>query len=181
MMAAIPPSRQSAAAKKKRNAKPQQKPTHRHAIMLIRWSIPGSPPHRNQTRSKAHSARSCHRMVILAQGPPGRSTARSSQKTATVVLGSVGDQVVTTCMLIVVRNLARGGRPFGIIENVVTDSAHRRRGFGTLNLAAADDRAWSMNCYKIVLTTGSTRPSTWEFYERAGLSRGTKTAFEIRR
>ena len=82
-----PPSRQSAAAKKNGNAKPQQKPTHRHAIIdpLVN---PGSPPHRNRgTRSKAHSARSCHRMVILAQGPPGRSTwrARISRKTATVV------------------------------------------------------------------------------------------------
>src|SRR5262249_1285102 len=83
-----------------------------------------------------------------------------------VFLGSVGDQVVATCMLIVVRNLTRGGRPFGIIENVVTDSAHRRRGFGTLILAAAVERAWSENCYKVVLTTGSTRQSTWEFYER---------------
>jgi GNAT superfamily N-acetyltransferase len=98
-----------------------------------------------------------------------------------VFLGSVGDQVVTTCMLLVVRNLTRGGRSFGIIENVVTDSAHRRQGFGTLILAAAVDRAWSMNCYKVVLTTGSTRPSTWEFYESAGFKRGTRTAFEIRR
>ena len=98
-----------------------------------------------------------------------------------VLLGSVGDRVVTTCMLILVRNLTRGGRPFAIIENVVTDSAHRRRGFGTLILAAAVDRAWSMDCYKVVLTTGSTRPSTWEFYESAGFKRGTRTAFEMRR
>jgi hypothetical protein len=48
---------------------------------------PGSPPHRHLARSKADSTRPCHRVVILAQGSPSRSTARSSQKKATVMLG----------------------------------------------------------------------------------------------
>jgi GNAT superfamily N-acetyltransferase len=98
-----------------------------------------------------------------------------------IFLGSIGDQVVTTCMLTVIANLTRGGRPFAVIENVVTDPVHRRRGCGTSILAAAVDRAWSMDCYKVVLTTGSKNPSTWAFYERAGFKRGTRTAFEMRR
>src|SRR5476651_102555 len=57
---------------------------------------PGSPPHRHQTRSKAHPARTHHRMVALAQSSPGRRSARSLQsKTATVMLGPAdnGDQI----------------------------------------------------------------------------------------
>jgi SRSO17 transposase len=50
---------------------------------------PGSPPHRYQTRSKAASTCTHHRMAILAQGTSGRSPARSSQKTTTVMLGPV--------------------------------------------------------------------------------------------
>lgn len=99
----------------------------------------------------------------------------------TVFLGHVADQAITTCMLVVIGNLTRGGQPFAIIENVVTDPAYRRRGFGKAILAAAVDRAWAMNCYKVVLTTARNSASTWAFYERAGFKRGTRTAFEMRR
>ena len=83
-----PSSRQSAAAKKNQTP-PRQKPKHRHAVSdpLVN---PGNPPHRRQTCSKANSTRACHRMVILAQGSPGRSPESSFQtKITTVMLESV--------------------------------------------------------------------------------------------
>jgi GNAT superfamily N-acetyltransferase len=97
------------------------------------------------------------------------------------LVGEVDEQLVTTCILVVVPNLTRGGRSFAIIENVVTHPSYRRRGFGTAILREAIDRAWSMNCYKVVLTTGSKRESTLCFYEKVGFKRGTRTAFEMRR
>jgi hypothetical protein len=78
-----PPSRQSAAAQKKRNAGRRQKPKHSHAVTdpLVN---PGNPPRRHRARAKADQTRSHHRMVVLAQSPSGRRSARSSQKTPTV-------------------------------------------------------------------------------------------------
>jgi SRSO17 transposase len=85
MMAAIR-HRANPPPPKKRNAGPRQKPKHSHAVTdpLIN---PGNPPHRHQARAKADQTRSHHRMVVLAQSPPGRRSARSSQKTPTVMLG----------------------------------------------------------------------------------------------
>ncbi len=97
-----------------------------------------------------------------------------------IFLGDINGQVVTTCTLIVTPNLTRGGRPYAIIENVVTHSEFRNQGLGKAILAEAVRRAAESNCYKVVLTTGSKRESTLAFYEKAGFSRNSRSAFEIR-
>lgn len=98
----------------------------------------------------------------------------------TVLIGEASGQAVTTCTLITVPNLTRGGRSYAIIENVVTHGDYRNLGYGTAILAAAVERAKQADCYKIVLTTGSRRESTLRFYEGAGFSPASKTAFEMR-
>ena len=97
-----------------------------------------------------------------------------------VLLGEIGDQAVTTCTLVVVPNLTRGGRSYAVIENVVTHPDFRKQGMGRAILDDAVRRARDANCYKVVLTTGSKRESTLSFYEKAGFSRNTRTAFEQR-
>jgi hypothetical protein len=53
---------------------------------------PGNSAHRHQARPKADQASTHHRMVTLAQSSPGKRKARSPpSKTATVMLGSVGN------------------------------------------------------------------------------------------
>ena len=89
--------------------------------------------------------------------------------------------LVSSCMLVIVPNLTRGARSFGVIENVVTHAAYRGRGLGRAVLAAAVEAAWQADCYKVMLATGSRQGSTWRFYEGAGFSRATKTHFEVRR
>ena len=97
-----------------------------------------------------------------------------------VLLGEIGGEALTTCTLIIVPNLSRGGRPYALIENVVTHPNHRGKGLGTAILDAACERAWSHECYKVMLSTGSTRPATLSFYESAGFEQ-SRTGFQKRR
>lgn len=97
-----------------------------------------------------------------------------------VLVGALGDALVTSCTLIVIPNLIRGGKPYALIENVVTDADHRRRGFGRDVLQAAVERAWAEGCYKAMLMTGSKQASTLAFYEATGFEQ-SKTGFQVRR
>lgn len=72
---------------------------------------------------------------------------------------------------VVVPSLARGGRGYAVIENVVTHPECRRLGRGSAVVGAAVEAAWAANCYKVSLATGSQRESTLRFYEKAGFQR----------
>jgi GNAT superfamily N-acetyltransferase len=99
---------------------------------------------------------------------------------STIFLGLRDDRVVTTCTLIVVPNLTRGGAPYAFIENVVTDAQHRKRGYGKVILKTAISAAWRHDCYKVMLLTGSRDPATLSFYEEVGFEQ-SKTGFQARR
>ena len=89
----------------------------------------------------------------------------------------VDDVLVATCTLSVIPNLTRGCHPYGVIENVVTDRAFRRRGIGKAILQYALSEAWKRECYKVMLLTGRLNESTFRFYESAGFDRHSKQAF----
>jgi GNAT superfamily N-acetyltransferase len=98
----------------------------------------------------------------------------------TIFVCEVAGSAISTCMLVVCPNFSRAGRPFGLIENVVTDREYRRRGYGRLVVEHAVEAAREKGCYRVTLMTGSRREETLRFYEAAGLRRNTKTAFEAR-
>lgn len=87
--------------------------------------------------------------------------------------------VVGSCVLVVIPNLTRGGRPYALIENVVTHRDFRRQGIGRQILDFAVDAAWQAGCYKVMLMTGSTRPETHAFYQSVGFEQ-SKTGFQKR-
>jgi ribosomal protein S18 acetylase RimI-like enzyme len=99
----------------------------------------------------------------------------------TVIVAQAAEQLLSSCTLAIVPNLSRGGRSYGVIENVVTHADHRKLGLGRRVLAHALDIASQADCYKIHLATGSKRETTLRFYEGAGFQRGGKTYFEVRR
>lgn len=93
-----------------------------------------------------------------------------------VYLAEVNDRPVATCYLNIMPNLTRGGRPYALIENVVTDSEHRRNGIGKFLLQEVMSVAFKSGCYKVMLLSG--RDSQVQtFYEKCGMDMYGKTAF----
>ena len=99
---------------------------------------------------------------------------------SSIFLGLRGAIVVAACTLIIIPNLTRGGAPYALIENVITDAQHRKRGYGKLILEAAMAAAWRHDCYKVMLLTGSKDQATLRFYAEAGFEQ-SKTGFQARR
>jgi GNAT superfamily N-acetyltransferase len=89
----------------------------------------------------------------------------------------VDDRLVSTCTISVIPNLTRSCRPYGLIENVVTATTHRKQGIGKLVLQAALNFAWQRNCYKVRLMTARQDEATLRFYESSGFLRNEKHAF----
>lgn len=89
----------------------------------------------------------------------------------------VDGQIISTCTLTLIPNLVHALRPYGLVENVVTDPLHRKRGYATAVIHYALDEAWRAGCYKVMLATGSKKEETLRFYEKAGFKRGIKTGF----
>ena len=94
-----------------------------------------------------------------------------------ILLGEIGGELVSSCTLVVVPNLTRGGTPYALVENVVTHADHRCQGYGKSVLDAATKHAWGFDCYKVMLMTGSKETATLAFYERAGFKQ-SKTGFQ---
>jgi ribosomal protein S18 acetylase RimI-like enzyme len=92
----------------------------------------------------------------------------------------VEDRLVSSCTLTLTPNLTRACRPYGVIENVVTDASFRNRGFARAVLKKALDFSWASNCYKVMLMTGHKDEANLRFYESVGFNRHEKQAFIAR-
>lgn len=94
-----------------------------------------------------------------------------------IVVAQEEGMVVSSCTLVLVPNLTHRGRPYGLVENVVTHPAYRGRGFASACLDFARKLAQGEQCYKLMLMTGSKKQSTLDFYRNAGYHSGEKTGF----
>lgn len=86
-------------------------------------------------------------------------------------------KIVSSCVCVIIPNLTRNVRPYAFVENVVTHSDYRGRGYATECLDFAKTIAEKNNCYKMMLLTGSKEQKTLDFYKNAGYNCTDKTAF----
>ena len=94
-----------------------------------------------------------------------------------ILLVKTDGAIAASVTVVIVKNLTRNARPYAIVENVITNAAHRRKGYAAALLAEAVRMARAANCYKVSLTTGNQDAGTFAFYESCGFNRGDKTAF----
>ena len=94
-----------------------------------------------------------------------------------LIVNEVDGKIVSSCVCVIIPNLTRNVRPYAFVENVVTHADYRCRGYAGECLAYAKSIAERENCYKMMLLTGSKRPSTLHFYEQQGYNSTDKTAF----
>lgn len=94
-----------------------------------------------------------------------------------VIVKEIDGEIVSSCVCVIIPNLTRNIRPYAFVENVVTHSDYRKKGYATECLNYAKTIAENANCYKIMLLTGSKNDKTLNFYTNAGYNSTDKTAF----
>lgn len=86
-------------------------------------------------------------------------------------------KIVATGNMAIVPNLTRSGRPYAVIENVVTHPDYRRKGHGHAAIQLLLGFAKEQNCYKVMLLSSSKRKEAHEFYKSIGFDGDSKQGF----
>ena len=79
----------------------------------------------------------------------------------------------------VLPNMTYGGRPYGLVENVVTRQTARGQGFGKAVMGHCIAQARAAECYKLMLLTGQARNARG-FYEAVGFDADEKWGMMLR-
>lgn len=94
-----------------------------------------------------------------------------------IIVAEVEGKIVSSCTCIIVPNLTRNISPYALVENVVTKKEYEGKGYARACLDYAKKIAIENDCYKIMLSTGSHKERTHEFYKSCGYSSEGKTAY----
>lgn len=97
-----------------------------------------------------------------------------------VVVAEQDAVLASTCMLALIPNFPNGGRAIGLIEHVVTLPECRGRGLARAVMRHALDLAWSADCCKVVLLSGSQRLDAHRLYESLGFRGDIERGFVIK-
>jgi GNAT superfamily N-acetyltransferase len=92
-----------------------------------------------------------------------------AQPGRTLLVASLGGEVVGTVDCLVMPNLSREGRPIMFVENMVVAAAHRREGVGRRLMESALLVARRANCYKVQLMAAPNE-GVHEFYRACGFT-----------
>jgi glucosamine-phosphate N-acetyltransferase len=82
-----------------------------------------------------------------------------------IYVASIEEKIVATATLLVQMNLSHACKPYGHIENVVTDKKFRGQGIGNAIVHQLISEAQKRGCYKVILNCA---PRTIYFYKQCG-------------
>lgn len=85
-----------------------------------------------------------------------------------ILVAEMGDIVVGTFALIIIESAAHGGKPFGIIEDVVVSNNWQGKGIGKKMMLFAMQSCQEKGCYKLALSSHLQRNEAHQFYESLG-------------
>ena len=94
-----------------------------------------------------------------------------------VIVWEEDGKLISSCVCVIIPNLARNVRPYALVENVVTHADYRGRGCASACLDRAREIAEKAGCYKMMLLTGSKSEETLRFYRKAGYNSEDKMGF----
>jgi GNAT superfamily N-acetyltransferase len=80
-------------------------------------------------------------------------------------------EVVGTFALLIMDNLANGGVPSGIVEDVAVLPELQGQGIGKAMMRFAMERCRRDGCYKMMLSSNQIRTEAHRFYEALGFTR----------
>lgn len=119
--------------------------------------------------------------IDVPDGVEGRAAlAAILDHSGTQIFVADNDGPVAAVTLHILPNLTFGGRPYALIENVVTLKSYQGKGIGARIMKHALDAAWEAGCYKVMLLTG-TALGARGFYEKLGFEAESKHGMIIRR
>ncbi|MFV0368955.1 MAG: GNAT family N-acetyltransferase [Hyphomicrobiaceae bacterium] len=78
---------------------------------------------------------------------------------------------VGTYALLMMDNIAHGGRPLAVVEQVAVASNQRGRGVGTAMMQHAMSEAKATGCYKLQLSSNTRFKDAHKFYDKLGFTR----------
>lgn len=93
-----------------------------------------------------------------------------------LMVAEIGDEIVATATLLIQENLSHQGRPYGHIENVVTDQKYRNNNVGEKMIHFLVQVASFKNCYKVILNCSL---SNIHFYQKSGFKRDLQTEMRL--
>lgn len=88
-----------------------------------------------------------------------------------VYVAANNGNVVGTFVLYLLPNMTHHSRMAAMLENIVVDSKHRRKGIGRAMVEYARQIAEQNGCYKLSLTSNAARTGAHCFYEECGMIR----------
>ena len=98
-----------------------------------------------------------------------KSFRRLQKKTSYILLGvREGERLVGSVMGILCQELYGRCQPFMVVEDMIVDKAHRRRGVGSELMRAIEQEALRHSCSYIMLVTDAARSDALGFYESLG-------------
>ena len=88
-----------------------------------------------------------------------------------VHVAEVDGIICGTFALLIMDNLANGGMPSGIVEDVAVTPSFQRRGIGKAMMRFAIEKCKRSGCYKMMLSCNEMRAQAHKFYESLGFVR----------